>query len=225
MLINHDKTKDKIRDICKALKTQAAEVDRYKTEYLKVIDDKTYTQEAKNNKLEQMRLYYIGKLSDTKQAINEYLEAIRTEETENEKILQLDVPEYTNTLSAFAALPGGFVPEETLELTLKKFAGQRQLLLTLIQPLTYEKGSDMDKLIRKYTQSIDEALYPLIEQTKNLELSPDSSHFSLYNLYKAVLEFGELHNVIFSDEDEIKEIGFIGEEEYKEGLTRFAMGL
>lgn len=216
MKINHEQTKIKLLEITELIKKQYDALNVFNTSKKETLGNEMWAEKAKTDKINELWDTYMNGLSETKTAILERLETIRELEKVNEQILELDVPEFANTL---AVCKSGLLPLDCLENVLKQFAGQRQILLILQRCFSDETYASE---FNKYTVDIDTVINKLIIVVDNLEQSPDSAAISLQTLFDDVISFGECHGVSFS---EYEKTSGISTDDEKEQQLRKAMGL
>lgn len=222
MKVNHDKTKSLILNITKLLKAQIQTAKKYKADSDNILSDRLISQEYKNEQIEELRNAYLAKHSETKEKAENALNEILELELENEKILEFDVPEFSNTLAVINAAKGN-LPSEVIESIKINFAGQYQTLLA-IKSAFERYGVDLKKFgFEEYTISAGSAVKELIYQAQNIEQSETSTIVSLRKLFKDVIRFGEVRGINFSKSE--KTLTADIDDEARKILTRKAMGL
>ncbi len=220
MKVNHEQTKNIILSIVEMLKTQAQVAKKYKADLDTVTADEMISQKLKNDRIAELRNNYIAKHSELKDKVEEKLNAIISIELENEKILELDVPEFSNTLAAINAAKG-HLPSEVIDSIKLNFAGQYQALLAIAAAFK-NYGVELSKYgYSEYTASVKAAINPLIIQAQNIEQSETSTFISLRKLFKDVIRFGEVRGIKFSDSDKT----FPFDDEIRTLISKQAMGL
>lgn len=222
MKVNHEQTKTKIFDIATLLREQARYAKNYKQEQIKITSDDTYAQEYKNSKIDELRKLYNAKHTETKTKIVEKLNEIREIELEQEKILDLDIPEFANTIAAISAA-NGKLPSDIITGIKLKFAGHYQALMAIkaifdrceidLAPFGYEE----------YITSASFVIDALVNEAENMEQEEVASIVSLQQLFNNIIHFGEVRGIKFSDGD--KTFGDGVDDEVREILARRAMGL
>lgn len=196
MKINHEQTKIKLLEITELIKKQNDALNVFNTSKKETLSNEMWAEKAKTDKVNELWNTYMNGLSETKTTILERLETIRELEKANEQILELDVPEFANTL---AVCKSGLLPFDCLENVLKQFAGQRQILLILQRCFSDETyASEFDK----YTVDIDSAVESLIFSVRTLEQSnPYNAAINLQQMFDDIISFGECHGVKFSESE------------------------
>ena len=189
MKINHEQTKHLIIGITELLRNQAQTAKRFRTESEAILSDGRMSQENINNSIAELRNSYIAKYNETKEKVEEKLNAILPTELENEKILELDVPEFNNTLAAINSAQGE-LPSEVIEAIKLNFAGQYQALISI--KATFERyGKDLSPWnYEEYITSAGFAIQPLLTAAQSIEQSEVSTFVSLQKLFNAVIHFG-----------------------------------
>ena len=220
MKVNHDETKGIILSIVEMLKTQVQVAKKYKADSDAVTADEMISQKLKNERIAELRDNYIAKHRELKDKVEEKLNAIIPIELENEKILELDVPEFSNTLAAINTSKG-HLPSEVIESIKLNFAGQYQALLAIKSAFERYEVDLKPWKYDEYTASVNYAIKPLIIQAQNLEQSEASTSISLRKLFKDVIRFGEVRGIKFSDSDKT----FPFDDEIRTSALKKAMGL
>lgn len=221
MKVNHEQTKNKILDICKVLRTQAAYAKRFRQESLNVTTDEMLAQKYKNDRLAELREAYNAKYNETKTRIVEILGQIAEIEHEQEKILEFDVPEFSNTIAAINAAQGK-LPADVITNIKLNFAGQYQILMTIKAAFERYEIDLVPYGYEEYTTSAGFVLPGLIHKAENIEQDEISTLLSLKNLFDDVLKFGKVRGITFTPTEEtFNEF----DEEDRELLARRAMGL
>lgn len=221
MKVNHEQTKNKILDICRVLRDQANYAKAFRQESKKVIDDEMLAQKYKNDKLAQLREAYNAKYNETKDKVVKMLGEIAEIELEQEKILELDVPEFSNTLATINAAQGK-LPADVIEGIKLNFAGQYQALLAIKAAFERYEIDLKHYGYDEYTTSVAFAIKPLENAAANIEQDEVSTVLSLKRLFDDVLKFGKIRGVTFTPDQET--FGEFDEEE-ENLLARRAMGL
>lgn len=222
MKVNHEQTKNKIFDIAGLLREQARYAKAYRQNTQKLLDDKTLAEDYKNNEIAKLRTAYIAKYNDTKTKVVEKLNEIIPLELENEAILEFDIPEFANTMSAINSAQGK-LPAEVMESIKLNFAGHYQVLNSIkaaferyeidLTPYGYEK----------YTTRAEFAIRDLITSAENIEQDEVSTIVSLNQLFNAIIHFGEVRGIEFTEN--AKTFGDGVDDEVRDILARRAMGL
>ena len=130
MKVNHEQTKNKILDIVGLLREQARYAKSYEQEQIKITSDEMLAQKYKNDKLAELMTAYIAKYKETKEKVVALLNDIVPIELEQEKILEYDIDEFSNTLAAINAAQGK-LPADVMESIKLNFAGHYQALLSI----------------------------------------------------------------------------------------------
>lgn len=222
MKVNHEQTKKLIIDITDIIRAQAQVAKSFRIDRNKWDNEKTYSQEYRNDLISKLREDYNTKYNETKEAIAAKLEEILKIELENEKILELDVPEFANTLAAINSVRGK-LPETVINTIKINFAGQYQALLAIAAAFENYDVDLSEYGYAEYLKSVSFAIEPLFLQAKDIEQSEVSTFVSLHKLLKDVIKFGEVRGVTFSEDT--KKFGDGLDEEAKEIIARKAMGL
>lgn len=222
MKVNHDKTKNLIIDITDILRAQAQVAKKFRAESNTVNEDKTYSQKYKADLIAKLRENYDAKYNGTKDKITAKLEEILKIELENEEILELDVPEFANTLAAINSAQGN-LPGYVIENIKINFAGQYQALSTIAAAFE-NYNIDLSKYgYTEYLRSAAITIEQLINKTRDIEQSEISTFISLKNLLEDVIRFGEVRGITFSEN--VKTLGADMDDEARTILARKAMGL
>lgn len=222
MKVNHDKTKNLIINITDILKTQAQVAKNFKVESDRINADKTYSQKYKADLIAKSREDYNVKYNETKDKITAKLEEILKIELKNEEILELDVPEFSNTLAAINSAQGN-LPGYVIENIKINFAGQYQAL-SIIAAAFENYNVNLSKYgYTEYLRSADIAIEQLINKTRDIEQSEISTFISLKNLLKDVIRFGEVRGITFNEN--VKTLGADIDDEARMILARKAIGL
>lgn len=225
MKVNHDATKSIIYDIAGLLREQARRAMAYEKETQEIAQNPAYAESYKTKEIEKKRVAYIATHNDTQTQVAELIERMAEEEKKQEEILELDIPEYANTVASIQAAKGD-LPAIAIDAIKKNFAGHYQALLIIKKLFSiYNYGIDLRVHgYEEYTQSAEHATMPLIKAAQNLELSGSAAPFSMYKLFRDVIRFGEVRGIKFS-ENEKAFVDGIEEDNLKEMQTRKAMGL
>lgn len=220
--INHKPAQDIICKIILRIKEQIKAAETYRQQKTTIETDTRMSREYQETRLKDLMQTYLAGLNETRGFIIENLESIAELEEGNEKILDFDVPEFSETLAAINAAKGK-LPEEVIFGIRDKFNGNYQVLLTIVS--AFENwGIDLAKY--KYNDYITPAaviIVKLIADAENIETSEVSSFISLRELLHNIVHFGECRGMIFSDE--FKTLDSELETVAKELLARQAMGL
>lgn len=222
MKINHEKTHNEILAITELIKKQAVSAKEYKNQKNILESDETMAQKYKNDRLAELRVIYINGINETKALIKERLITVADLETANEQILETDVPEFANTLAAINSAKGN-LPGNVIENIKLNFAGQVQLL-EIIEKTFDNYGIDMSRYnFSEYTKPSQLVIADLSVKVENIEQSEAAIFLSLTNIYKAIIHFGEVRGIVFSDSEKTFSNGV--DDEIREELARQAMGL
>lgn len=222
MKINHERTKNKILEITGLIRGQAQAATEYRQKSLNITQDETMSQNYKDEQIERLRDEYIRKYEETKQGLTKKLDEIIPLELENEAVLEFDIPEFANTMTAINAAEGN-LPENVIKSIKLTFAGNYQALLS-IRAAFERYGIDLEKYgYNEYTESVNTAITPLILEAENIERSEISTFISLRSLFRNVIKFGEVRGINFSESQ--KDFGEGYNEEAANILARQAMGL
>ena len=220
--INHDITKNKIFDIAGLLREQARYAKDCKKKQLELIDDETLAQEYKNSRIAELRETYLARYEDTKEKVNEKLNEILEVELEQEKILNYDIPGFTNTIAAINAAKGK-LPPEVMEGIKLNFAGN-YLVMQSIKAAFESYEVDLSKYdYEDYMTSASAAIEPIMQAANNIERDEVSTVVSLYDIFKSLIHFGEVRGIEFTENAKIFGDGLDGEIE--EIYARRVMGL
>ena len=221
MKVNHEQTKTKIIAICEALREQANNAKAFREESAKVLEDKTFTQEYKEKMLSNLRDGYNANYNTTKTKVVEILGEIEEIELEQEKIFELDIPEFSNTLAAIDAAQGN-LPADVINSIKLNFAGYMQAL-NVIKSAFGRYGVDLEPYgFNEYATSAGFAIEVLKRTTENIEQEEVATVLSLKNLYNDIIAFGKTRGIEFDAEQE--SFGDI-DEDAQDIIARRAMGL
>lgn len=222
MKINHEITRKNIIEITGLLRTQATVATNYINTKTAIENDENMSQKYQQESLAKQRENYIAKLCETKEKIKEKLVFILNEELKQEEILEFDVPEFSNTLSAINAAQGK-LPEEIIKNIKYNFVGQYQVLLS-IKAAFKQYGIELSKYgYDEYLRSAAFVIEDLINKTEDIEQSEVSTFVSLRNLFRDVIRFGEVRGLKFTDSE--KDFGEGHNEKADDILARKAMDL
>lgn len=220
--INHKPAQDIICDIILRIKKQVETTETYRQKKISIEADARMSREYQEKSIQELMQTYLAALNETRAFIIEKLEKVAELEGENEKILDFDVPEFSETLAAINATKGK-LPEDVIFGIRDKFNGNYQVLLTITSALE-NYGIDLKKYqFGDYIATAAEKLVKLIKDAENIETSEASSFISLRELLHNVVHFGECRGMIFSDD--FKMLNSELETVAKDLLARQAMGL
>jgi hypothetical protein len=221
MKVNHEQTRGKIIEITELLKAQAVTAQNFKENSNKVLADESLSQKYQNDRIAELRENYIVKHKETKEKVIAILEEISPLELENEKILEYDIPEFANTMSAINSTQGK-LPADVMESIKLNFAGHYQVLLS-IKAAFEHYGIDLTPYkYEVYVTSAAFVINDMMKMAENLELSESSSFIALRQLHAKVIRFGEVRGIKFSPDE--KTFGSISED-VSDALARQVMGL
>lgn len=197
--INHKPAQDIICDIIERIKKQVETALKFKAQKVNYETDTRLAEEFRNTKIAEINSAYLAELQDTRAFIAEKLEAVADLETETENILDFDVPEFSETLTAVNTAKGK-LPEAVIYGIRDKFKGNYQVMATIKAAL---EGFGIDLKPYKfndYTEPAKESIARLIINAKNIETSEDTSFISLEELLNDVVYFGRCRGMVFSDD-------------------------
>ena len=227
--INHKPAQDIICDIIIRIKKQVETALKFKAQKVNYETDTRLAEEFRSTKIAEINSAYLAELQGTRAFIAEKLEAVAELEAETENIMDFDVPEFTETLTAVNTVKGK-LPEAVIYGIRDKFKGNYQVMATIKATL---EGFGIDLKPYKfndYTEPAKESIARLIINAKNIETSEDTSFISLEELLKDVVYFGRCRGMVFGDDfaslpahvseavDKIKD-------DVKTQIARQAMGL
>lgn len=230
MKITHETTKTLINEVNELLKAQGRKARNYKEEKAKIEIDKTYSQGYQQELIHKLREDYLNSIQQTKEKALEKLNKMLEFEIEQENILELDVPEFANTLNLIKASRGELNPKVIKSIVLN-FAGQYQILKSfndLFAEYFDENNSDEKPFLQKYVDvtyflSAEVLLSDVQKAVENIEVSEVSTCMSLRNIFKALIHFGETRGLTFTDSE--KDSTDIINEAEDVDLARQVMGL
>lgn len=197
MKINHNKTKELIRECLKAIEEMAIAADTYKKKNIEVTSDDRLSRDYKEKQIDELRKAYFYMYDKTKETLLDRLKEIEEAERLNEAILELDIPEYANTLNTVVAAKGK-LPEQVVKTILKTFAGHHQLLCSLRE--VFERFGVKTDIFAPYTMTISGKTEGLRVLAGNIERSEHSSFIDLNKLYALFVDMGEKLGISFPDE-------------------------
>lgn len=226
MQINHDKTKEVLFSILTFIKEYAKSVESNKASTKSILTDETLSEKTKNERVEKLRVEYNKAFNEAKTFLSEKYDKIEEIETENENILELDVPEFSNT---YSVLSGDVIPWGILPDVVKNFAGQHKVLLIFSELLEGKALTDTDNeyynKLKAYAEDVTSALFPIRDKTLNLEQSSDALTYSLYKLFEDIITFSEMHGIYFSDEQKAFGIDMSEDSEHMTNFMRKVMNI
>ena len=223
MRINHEITKSKTVDIIKELISLYNYTANYRKEKQRWIDDTTYAEPIKKERMEALDAAYLRRHMETKEKILALLEIILEAENENDDILEYDVPEFANTISVIHASSGN-LPLEVLKNIRNNFLGQYQVLVTIRALLEhYEINLDNVDFVT-YTQPSFIKIEILKNNVSALEQSEVSVCVDLKQIRRDLLDFCSIRGITFTDA-ELKDLDFSPDEEMETEIARQTMGL
>ena len=220
--INHKPAQDIICKIILRIKEQIKAAETYRQQKTTIEADTRMSREYQETRLKDLMQTYLAGLNETRSFIIENLESVAEFEEVNEKILDFDVPEFSETLAAINAAKGK-LPAEVIFGIRDKFNGNYQVLLT-IASVFENYGLDLTKYkFNDYITPAAEIIVKLIADAENIETSEVSSFISLRELLHNIVYFGECRGMVFGDDfkmldSELEDVG-------KELAARQAMGL
>ena len=197
--INHKPAQDIICDIILRIKKQVENALNYKKQKVTLETDERLNTEYREGQIKAINEKYLAELQDTRAFIAEKLEAVADLEAETENILDFDVPEFSETLTAVNTAKGK-LPEAVIYGIRDKFKGNYQVMATIKAAL---EGFGIDLKPYKfndYTEPAKESFARLIINAKNIETSEDTSFISLEELLNDVVYFGRCRGMVFSDD-------------------------
>lgn len=221
MKVNHEQTRGKIIEITELLKVQAVTAQNFKENSNRVLADESLSQKYQNDRIAELRENYIAKHKETKEKVIAILEEIAPLELENEKILEYDIPEFANTMSAINSTQGK-LPADVMESIKLNFAGHYQVLLSIKAAFEHYEIDLTPYKYEEYVTSAASVINDMIKMAENLELSESSSFIALKQLHAKVIRFGEVRGIKFSEEE--RTFGSVSEA-VSDALARQAMGL
>ena len=128
--INHKPAQDIICKIILRIKEQIKAAETYRQQKTTIEADTRMSREYQETRLKDLMQTYLAGLNETRSFIIENLESVAEFEEVNEKILDFDVPEFSETLAAINAAKGK-LPAEVIFGIRDKFNGNYQVLLTI----------------------------------------------------------------------------------------------
>lgn len=222
MKVNHENTKKKILEITSILKNQANSAKTFKKNKALILQDEARSEKYKTDAVAELAKGYYSLLEDTKKKLIEHLEEIIPLELENEAILQFDIPEYLNTVTTITSAKKELSADVINTIKLN-FAGHYQVLNSIASILKSNDISPEQYGYSEYTRSVTDVIPGLISMAENLEQEENNAIISLHNFFKAIIRFGEVRGVAFSESE--KNFGEGIDDEAKETLIRRSMGL
>lgn len=226
MEINHDKTRDLIFKCLQLIGEQAKAAQSYRERYIKLCENKDYTQDYINKRIEETRNEYIQAHEDTKTSIIEMLDEVAEAELANESISEFDIPEFANTMNSIH-ITSGKLPADVIETIIKNNIGRYQVL-NVIQTALEGYGIDIKPYnFPAYASSVAVTIPPLKLQTESMELSPQSTCVYWEKLFDNLMTFAANLGVAYEDKKFDIEIEYMDKlkEEIAEKQARTAMGL
>lgn len=222
MYVNNEQTKNKILDIAGELRKLAHSAKDFRKRTVAILQDETMSEPYKNSKIEDMRTAFTATYDEKREKIVDLLNDIIPLVEENEKKYNLDIPDFANTMSIITASQGN-LPIETIESIKLNYAGHYQALLAI--RAAFERYEvDLSKYgYDEYTQKGEFAISNLITAAVNIEREETTISLDLVKLFKAVIRFGEVRGIEFSEEAKTFGDGF--DDEAEEILARRVMGL
>ncbi|MBQ4544074.1 MAG: hypothetical protein II996_00705 [Oscillospiraceae bacterium] len=219
MKINHNNTKELIKDCLTTIREQAIAADTYKKKRIAIESDQRLARDYQQKQIDELRNAYFYMYDKTKETLKDRLDKIEAEELKNEAILELDIPEYANSLSTVVAAKGK-LPEDVVATMLKTFAGHHQLLCSLES--VFEQFDVKTGVFSSYTMRISEKVQKLKTLAGNIERSEVSSFIDLNKLYTMFVDMGEKLGLSFPDD--VRQFTAISET-VGDAMAREAMGL
>lgn len=197
--INHKPAQDIICDIILRIKKQIKSATTYKAQRLNFETDVRLNDEYRQQSIAKLDSNYLAELGETRAFICEKLEEVAKLEEENDNILDLDVPELSETLSAISTTKGR-LPELVISNIFDKFKGNYQVIVTIAAAFK-EHGITLDKFnIENRLRTAREVVDGLIVDATNIETSADTSYISLSELLQNIVEWGRGRGMVWSDE-------------------------
>ena len=227
--INHKPAQDIICDIIERIKKQVETALKFKAQKVNYQTDTRLAEEFRSTKIAEINSAYLAELQGTRAFIAEKLEAVAELEAETENILDFDVPEFTETLTAVNTAKGK-LPEAVIYGIRDKFKGNYQVMATIKAAL---EGFGIDLKPYKfndYTEPAKECIARLIINAQNIETSEDTSFINLEELLNDVVYFGRCRGMVFSDDFASLPANISGEvakikDDVQTQMAREAMGL
>lgn len=222
MKVNHEQTKRLIIDIVGILREQAHNTQNYRKSRDDVLSDENTSDSYKHEKIQAMCENYLAGLEKTKEMVSDKLNTILEIESENDDILEYDIPEFANTLSAINSAHGKLPPSVMGHIKLN-FAGHYQVLKTIVAAFEHYEIDIKQYSYDEYIENANSQIAILLEKASNLEQSEISGVLALKKLCNDVIHFGELRGLEFTDSE--KSFGVEIDDAAAEILARSAMGL
>lgn len=200
MKINHEKTKENILKIISLLNAQGESASRYIKQYHEVVDDQTKSQSYQAEQVELLRVNYYNGYEERKKQIREIIEMVAETEAYNDSIVELDVPEYSNTVAIIHAT-GGDLPEEFISNAKYNFAGNYNAITSLVALLECYGLKSESFGYKEYARHSSEALNEIDIMVKDLERSEQAVFLDLRMIYEKILTFGKVRGLEFAESE------------------------
>lgn len=222
MKVNHESTKTVLLQIIDELRAQADRATKYNAESHEITENQQISITYKQNLIDDMRVKYLASLEESRSAMRALIERLLAYESDQDKIIEYDVPEYANTIATIKATKGQ-LPADVIKLIKYNFAGQYNNLVSIA---TLFKMYGIDVLEYGYKEYVRDAVDALTEidiMIENMETSAESVHIDLRNIMRKVVTFGEVRGLTFADEE--KSLGAFNDEIAEDLLVDKVMGL
>lgn len=199
MRINHEKTYNNILEVVKLLNAQGNSAKNYLKEYHEIVDGTDHSQEYKNRKTEELMVAYYEGYGERKKAIREVIGKIAEDEAINDAIVELDVPEYSNTVAIIRATEGK-LPHEFIKNIKDNFAGNYNAISSIVALLEFYGLKPDSYGFKEYARHSSDALNEIDIMVGNLERSQEAVFLDLRMIYEKIVTFGKVRGLMFSDE-------------------------
>lgn len=202
MKVNHEETRSRILQILDIIKEHGNTTDKYKKDLLEVNQDRVYSQEVKNERINNLEVTYRNAFENIKVQLLPLIDEVEELENQNEKITEYDVPEFAATVAAINAARAK-LPRDVITGIIENFSGQYKALQTIHAIFkSYEPDSEIpsvtDKLFSDYI-SVTNGILKLRKCYEKLEQSKDTSFLTLNNLFNETVHFAETHSIKLED--------------------------
>lgn len=221
MKVNHDATKAKIISIKYNMEELASAAKKYRNDAQEILQNGRMSQSFQNERIAELRADYYAKHESLKGIILEKLNDVQTLEIDTERICELDVPEFANTIAAINAAQGKLHPD-VMEGIKLNFAGQYQALQTIAAAFDRYEVNLEKHGYGEYLSSAAVILPDIIDYADNMEQDKTVVLVSLSTLFKKIIRFGETRGIHFTDNEKAFDAL---DDDARDIMARQAMGL
>lgn len=191
--------KKHILSVMDILREQAKTASEHVAKLAEIEASEAFSETYKQEQVTELRSNYIDTLINTKLKVNEVLEKIINTEKIQESMLELDIPEFSNTISLIN-VSGENMSDNTIIGIIENFKGKYLILQEIKNVFSGKYGKDITKLVDKdIFDSVDSVMTNIATMVSNIDQTASTSLRNICNIMQGLIHFGETRGLIFNE--------------------------